>query len=65
MLCIDSLRLRNALDFDHCAISWGKGLEARPRRHGLRQEVDVDLIHCGEVLHVRKVDVVLDDLLER
>lgn len=40
-------------------------MQARSRRHGLRQEIDVDLIHRSKILHVREVDVILDDLLER
>lgn len=33
--------------------------------HGLGQEVDVDLVHGGKVLHAGQEDVDLDDLLER
>jgi len=58
-------RLGNTLDLDHRAISWRNGLQARSRRHGLRQEIDVNLIHRSKILHVREVDIVLDDLLER
>lgn len=58
-------RLGNTFDLDHRAISRRNGLQARSRRHGLRQEIDVDLIHRSKILHVREVNVVLDDLLER
>jgi hypothetical protein len=59
------LCLRNALNLNHCSVSRGNCLQAGPRRHGLWQEIDVHLVHRGEVLHVRKVYVVFDNLLER
>lgn len=45
------------------AISRRHRLQAGTRRHRLRQESNVDLVHRRKILHVCKVDVVLDDLL--
>ena len=59
------LNLRNALNLDHGSLTRGNSLKAWARRHGLRQEINVNFVHGGKVLHVRKVDVVLDDLLKR
>lgn len=60
-----NLSLRYALDLNDCAISWRKRLQARTRWHGLGEEVNVDLIHSREILHVCKVDIVLDHLFKR
>lgn len=57
--------LCNAFDLDDRAVSWRKRLEARARWHGLGEEVNVDLVHGCEILHVCKVDIVLDHLLKR
>lgn len=59
------LNLSNALNLNHGSLARGNSLEARAGWHGLRQEINVNFVHGGEVLHVGKVDVVLDDLLER
>jgi hypothetical protein len=59
------LNLSNALNLNHGSLTGRNSLKARARRHRLRQEINVDLVHGSEVLHVGKVDIVLDDLLER
>ena len=59
------LNLSNALDLNHSSLTGRNSLKARTRRHRLRQEINVDLVHSSEVLHVGKVDIVLDDLFER
>jgi hypothetical protein len=59
------LSLSNALNLNDSAITRGNSLEARARRHGLRQEVDVNLVHGGEIFHVRQINIVFDHLLER
>lgn len=60
-----NLNLCNALNLNDCAVSWRKCLEARARWHGLGKEVNVDLVHGCEILHVCKVDIVLDHLFKR
>lgn len=57
--------LRNTLNLDDRTFTRSQCLQARPRWHGLRQEVDVYLVHRGEVLHICEVDVVFDNLLKR
>jgi hypothetical protein len=59
------LNLGNALDLNHGSLTGRNSLKTRTRRHRLRQEVNVDFVHSSEILHVGKVDIVLDDLLER
>lgn len=59
------LDLSNALNLNHCSLARRNGLKARARRHRLRQKINVDLIHGGEVLHIREVDIVFDNLLQR
>ena len=60
-----NLRLCDTLNLNHRAISRRNGLQARARWHRLREEINVHLIHSGEVLHVGEIHVVLDNLLER
>lgn len=60
-----SLNLSNALNLNDGSLTGRNGLKARTRRHRLRQEVNVDFVHSSKVLHVGKVDIVLDDLVER
>lgn len=59
------LSLCDALNLNDGAVTRGKSLEARARRHGLGQELNVHLVHGGKVLHISQVDIVLDNLLER
>jgi hypothetical protein len=57
--------LRNTLDLNNSAITRRNCLEAGARWHWLGQEVNVHLIHCGKVLHVREIDIIFDYLFER
>ena len=56
--------LSDTLNLNHRAVSRSNSLQARARWHWLREEINVRLIHGGEVLHVGEIDVELDDLLE-
>jgi hypothetical protein len=64
LFCLCS-SLRNTFNFNNGSITGRNGLEARSRRHRLWQELNVDFVHGGEVFHIGKVDIVLDDLLKR
>ena len=57
--------LCDALNLNHRAVSRRNSLQARACWHRLREEINVHLIHGGEVFHVGEIDVILDDLLER
>jgi hypothetical protein len=59
------LNLSNALNLNDRSLTGRNSLKTRARRHGLRQEIDVDFVHRSKVLHVGEVDIVLDDLLQR
>lgn len=62
-LLFPTLCLSNALNLNDSAIPGRHSLQARSRRHRLRQEIDVCLIHGCKILHVGKVDIILDYLL--
>lgn len=58
------LNLGNAFNLDDGSVARSEGLETRARGHRLREELDVGLVHGGEILHVGDVNIVLDDLLK-
>lgn len=58
------LNLGNAFNLNDCAVARGEGLKTRARGHRLRKEINVGLVHSGEILHIGNVDIVFDDLLE-
>lgn len=60
-----SLCLSNALNLNDSTISWRNRLQARTSGHWLRKEIDIHLIHRSKILHVRKIDIVLDNLVQR
>jgi hypothetical protein len=60
-----NLSLCDTFNLNHRAVSRRNSLQARACWHRLREEINVHLIHGGEVLHVGEIDVILDDLLER
>ena len=59
-----NLCLCNTFNLNDCSISRWHCLQARSRRHRLREKINVNLIHRSKVLHVRQINIVLDDLLE-
>jgi hypothetical protein len=59
------LRLSNAFNLDDSAIARGNRLQAGTGGHGLGQEINVHLVHGSKVLHIRQVNIVLDDLFKR
>lgn len=59
------LSLRNTFNLNNSPITRRHSLKTRPRRHRLRQEINVDFIHGRKVLHIRKVDIVFDHFVER
>ena len=58
------LHLSNTLNLNDCPVPRRYGLQTRPGGHGLRQKINIRLVHGGKVLHVGEVDVVFNNLLQ-
>lgn len=61
---LSNLSLCNTFNLNRRAVTWRQRLQTRTRRHGLRQEIYVNLIHGSKVLHVSQVDIVFDYLVQ-